>query len=255
MIDSYQEKYARYYDLIYGDKDYEKECDFIEEILRKYARAPVENILEGGCGAGGHAIPMSRRGYSITGIDISEPMIRTAKSKARKAKQRIDFQVNDLRQFDLGRKFDACLCMFAALGYITDTGELLKTFTNIRQHLKKDSLLVFDVWNGLAVLRILPSTRVKSIADKEVSLFRIATPELDAVNHQCRVKYNLFITQKDKSIQRVDETHTVRFFFPLELSHYLSETGFRVVKMCPFLDLEGNLDENVWNMTVVARAV
>ena len=254
MTESYQEKYARYYDLLYGDKDYEKECDFIEEILRNYAGSTVEAILEGGCGAGGHAIPLARRGYNVTGIDISEPMINTAKAKARKAKQRIDFQVNDLRQFDIGRKFDACLCMFAVLGYITDTGDLLKTFANIRQHLKKNSLFVFDVWNGLAVMRILPSTRMKTVSDKDISIFRVAKPELDAVRHLCRVHYSLFVSRKDGAAEKIEETHNVRFFFPLELDHYLSETGFKVLKMCPFLDLPGKLDENTWNMAVVAQA-
>ena len=54
------ERYAEYYDLIYQDKDYERECDFIEDIFRRFSSDPVRTVLDGGCGAGGHAITHHR---------------------------------------------------------------------------------------------------------------------------------------------------------------------------------------------------
>jgi len=68
-------KYSKYYDLLYHDKDYSQECDFIEQILRSYTLEPVKTILDGGCGTGGHAIPLANKGYEITGIDASEAMV------------------------------------------------------------------------------------------------------------------------------------------------------------------------------------
>jgi len=59
------ERYAEYYDLIYQDKDYEKEYDFIEEIFQNFSSNPVKTIFDGGCGTGGHAIPLAKRGYQI----------------------------------------------------------------------------------------------------------------------------------------------------------------------------------------------
>ena len=55
-------------------------------------------------------------------------------------------------------------------------------------------------------------------------------------------------------IDEVEETHVSRFFFPQEVCHYLADAGFEVLKICPFLDLDGKVDENVWNITVVAQA-
>lgn len=59
---SFGEGLARIYDLIYEDKDYEGECDFIGEIFQRFSSHPVETILDGGCGTGGHVIPLARRG-------------------------------------------------------------------------------------------------------------------------------------------------------------------------------------------------
>ncbi len=74
--------YADQYDLLYTDKDYEAECDLIEEVFRKYGNGRISTILDLGCGTGNHAIPLASRGYHVTGIDISEDMITHAQKKA-----------------------------------------------------------------------------------------------------------------------------------------------------------------------------
>lgn len=249
------ERYAEYYDLIYQDKDYERECDFIEDIFRRFSSDPVRTVLDGGCGAGGHAIPLARRGYLITGIDSSEIMLKRAKKKAVESDLSLDFHLRDLRQFDLVKKFDACICMFAVMDYITETEDVLETLKSIRRHLNSGSLFIFDFWNGLAVLRILPAVRVQVVEDEKVRIIRIAEPELDAFNHLCRVRYRLLVNQDSALIDDIIETHAIRYYFPQEITHYLKETGFEVLRICPFLDVDGKVDENVWNITAIAKAV
>ena len=246
---------AEIYDLIYKDKDYKEECDFIEEIFRRFSPNPVRTILDGGCGTGGHAIPLVSRGYEVTGVDSSETMIEHAKEKAKKSNLSPDFQVGDLRRFSLNKEFDACICMFAVMGYITETEDILSTMENIRKHLNKEALFIFDLWNGLAVLRILPSERVKIVEDKERRVIRIAQPQLDAFNHLCRVDYRLLITENNFLIDDIEETHVVRYHFPREIAHYLQDSRFELLKVCPFLELSGKVDENVWNITVIAKAI
>lgn len=245
---------AEIYDLIYRDKDYEGETDFIESIFRNFASKPVKSILEGGCGTGGHALPLAKRGYDVTGIDTSADMVRYARDKAKKARLDISYRTADLRRFELNRKFDSCLLMFSVVGYLTRTDELLQTLARVKNHLKKGSLFVFDFWNGLAVLRSLPSERVKEVADKGRKIVRTAKPELDSFNHLCHVHYRILVFQNEVLSKEINETHTVRYFFPQELIHYLEESGFKVFKICPFLDLNGKADESVWNLTAIARA-
>ena len=251
---SFEKGLAETYDSVYKDKDYEGECDFVEEIFRRFSPNPVKTVLDGGCGTGGHAIPLVSRGYEVTGIDSSETMIEHAKKKAKKGNLHPDFQVGDLRDFGLNRKFDACICMFAVMGYITETEDILKTLKNIRKHLNKDSLLIFDFWNGLAVLRILPSVRVSTIEDNDKRIIRIAQPELDAFNHLCRIHYHLLVTRNNTIVDEFREAHVIRYLFPQEITHYLDESGFQVLKICPFLDLNGKVDENVWNSALIAKA-
>jgi SAM-dependent methyltransferase len=248
-------EYSKYYDLIYRDKDYVKECDFVEQILRDYSVKPVKTILEGGCGTGSHAISLANRGYKVTGIDSSDTMIEGAQEKARTLNLGLDFRVADLRQFDLGIRFGACISMFAAMSYITETEDILKTLANIRRHIDTDSLFIFDVWNGLAVLRQLPSVGIKTVEDKKIKIIRIAQPELDAFNHLCRVNYHLLVTRDNTIIDDIEEIHVVRYLFPQEIKHYLNDAGFETLKICPFLDPSGKVDEKTWNITIIAKAV
>src|SRR4030042_5171519 len=150
-----------------------------------------------------------------------------------------DFRMMDMRSLDLGRTFDACVGMFAGRNYLRSNDDIQKTLSGIRSHLLPGSLFVFDCWNGLAVLRTLPSVTVKKVEDGTVRILRVAQPELDALQHLCKVQYDVVVTENDRVKERISETHCIRFFFPLEIAHYLGEAGFEVLKVCPFLELDG----------------
>lgn len=253
MPDAYTKKYAQCYDLLYSDKAYETECDFVEAIFRGYSPKPARTVLELGCGTGGHAIPLAKRGYVVTGIDASEAMVAVARGKVQESGLTLNLRQMDIRQFDLGDTFDACICMFNVIGYITENRDIQSLLKSVRRHLKKDSLFVFDCWNGLAVLRLLPSVKTKRVEDKERKITRVAQPKLDAFHHLCEVNYQVEIV-RGNTVEEIKETHQVRFFFPQEMKYYLEQAGFKVLKICPFLNLDGRTDENEWNISFIAKA-
>ncbi len=240
---------AKYYDLIYKDKDYHKEANFIEECFKKYLQP--KKILEIGCGPGNYTKIFSEKGYDITGIDTSEEMLEVARGKCN-----CNFLNMDVRNLSLYSKFDCCLALFAVMGYITEDLDIKKTLTKIRKHLKNDGIFIFDVWNGLAVLKHLPEDRIKEVEDDEFKLKRYAHPTLKASSNICEVDYKLIVFRKDsKETYEINEKHVVRFYFPQEIEHRLEYAGFKVLKICPFLDLNGKVTEDIWNMTVIAKAV
>jgi SAM-dependent methyltransferase len=238
---------ARYYDLLYEDKDYVKEVDFIESLFE--APKP-KKLIDLGCGTGNYSKVFAGRGYDVTGVDLSENMLEVAKQKCT-----CNFIQGDIRSFSLSVKFDACIAMFAVIGYITDSEDIIKVFKNVHSHLKPNGLFVFDVWNGLAVMRLLPSSRTKKVQSKDITVIRFAQPTLRSCEHICEVDYTLLILNKKKSsFNEINEKHIVRFYFPQETKYLLEQAGFEVLKICPFMDSSGQVDENVWNITFVARA-
>lgn len=248
------DKYAEYYDLFYSDKDYEKECDFLEEIFRAYNAQP-KKILDMGCGTGNHAIPLAKRGYEISGIDASESMISRARKKANQAGVNIAFYVQKMQDVNVNEKFDAAICMFAALNYVTSTDDLLRALKAINRHLQPGSLFIFDFWYGPAVLSIKPSVRTKTIEHDGKKLIRTVTPEMDVNRHVCKTHYSCSVFKDGNIIDQFNETHEVRYFFPLEIQHYLEDAGFELLKLCNFMELGKEPGEATWNVTAIARII
>jgi len=244
-------RYAEYYDLIYHDKNYAEEVDFVEKCFLEFGKSKPKNLLEIGCGTGNYTQILIKRGYNVTGVDASENMLDVARRKVS-----CDLLRSDLRDLSLSIKFDACLAMFTVLGYLNKNSEIVKGLKTIRRHLKLNGLFVFDVWNGLALMRTLPECRFKEAENDELKVVRFAVPTLKAFEHVCEVNYKLFVHEKDaEKFIEIDERHSVRFYFPQELIYFLENAGFEVLKVCPFLDLTGTVDENTWTMAIIAKAV
>jgi SAM-dependent methyltransferase len=191
--------YADQYDLLYTDKDYEAECDLIEEVFRKYGNGEVKTILDLGCGTGNHAIPLASRGYEVTGVDISPDMLHLATEKVHAFPQpqsysqsQPTFLLGDVRSIDLQQQFDAVLMMFAVLGYQMTNEDVFAALHTVSRHLKPGGLFICDVWYVPAVLIQRPTERVKIIPTPKGKIIRTASGQLDTYRHLCEVRYHIF---------------------------------------------------------------
>ena len=250
-------EYSSYYDLLYGDKDYEREVQYVENLLEDLSPIKVKRIIDVACGTGGHVIPLAKRGFKVLGMDISTHMLKIAREKSKDLAidHNISFRPGDMRSYQPLGKFDACLCMFAALGYLSDHQQVLAALNSMHRHLRGNGLLIFDVWNGLAVMSIKPSRRTKRIRRSGIILTRRAKSRLDTMNSTCTVKYDLVVKGLTSKIEKFSETHRMRYFYPDELGLLLKLSGFNLLSLHPFLRPADSLTPHDWNMTAVAKAV
>jgi SAM-dependent methyltransferase len=249
--------YADCYDALYQEKDYEAECDLIERLFKTYGDGQIKTVLDLGCGTGNHALPLSMRGFEVTGVDRSESMLAQARKKAAQhnAQTQHAFHQADVRSVDLGRRFDAALLMFAVLGYQLDNSEVTGALSTARRHLNPGGLLLFDVWYGPSVLFQRPSERVKTIPTSTGKILRLSSSELDTSRHTCTVRYHVWKFAAEQLLSETEEEHTVRYFFPLELNLFLRSTAFTLIRLGAFPAFDCEPDETTWNVLVVARAV
>ena len=247
--------HANLYDQIQGKKDYRSEVRLLEKAFRAYQTKKIRTIADFGCGTGNHSIGLAKRGFKVTGIDRSADMLAVAKEKAAANKVGLRWVEGDLRSVSAGGPFDATLLMFAVLGYMTRNDDVVRAFANMRRHLRPGGLLAFDVWYGPAVLAIRPSNRVKTIASPEGKLVRHATSTLDTLKNQCQVRYHLKFMKGRTVVSESDEVHDLRYFFPMELEYFLSQTGFKQRSLTAFPTLDSPPGESTWNAFIVASAV
>jgi SAM-dependent methyltransferase len=255
MTEVFAEAYASAYDAIYADKSYPDECDLIERALHKHGRGETRTILDLGCGTGGHSVELARRGYTVTGVDRSPAMLEAARVKAAQAGVKATFQRGDLRTAALPGSFDAALMMFAVLGYQLENSDVLAALETAGRHLRPDGLLLFDVWFGPAVLSTKPSRKSKTVPTPGGELERTSSGELDVLRDRCTVTFELSRRVGDQTIPMANETHEMRYFFPLELELFLDCANFSLVELSAFPDLGEPPSLRTWNVFAVTKSL
>ena len=247
-----------FYDRFYETKDYEGECDFVEAAFRRYGGAPVKRVLDLGCGTGGHAIPLTRRGYEVTGIDLSPTMLDRARKKADAAGCEITLHQGDVRDVNVGGVFDAVISMFAVAGYQTGDGDLAAMFATARRHLSRRGLFLFDLWHGAAVLAQRPENRQREFPAADGAgdtLIRGVSSVLDEARKVVEVDISVRCISAGGEVTETKEHHAVRYLFAEEAEALLTAGGFETLNICAFPDLDREPTERDWNMGVVARSV
>lgn len=240
--------YASVYDTLYAEKDYEAECDQLVAVFKQHGS--VKKVLDLGAGTGNHAIPLATRGYDVTGVDLSAGMVAQARVKAAERGLPIEFHQGDIRTASVPGTFDAALMMFAVLGYQTTNADVAASLRTARRHLKPGGLLVFDVWHAPAVLRSPPGDRVRVQPASGGRVIRLTSPELDAVDHLCRVRFRTLAISGSAIERETDEVHVMRFFSVPELRAHLEAAGFGEPRFSAFP--AGPLTPDTWNLMCVA---
>jgi SAM-dependent methyltransferase len=151
----FDERYPELFGPVEGDA--EKEVEEILGFLRPPRGAAVEDL---GCGRGRHAIPLARKGYRVTGVDISENMLRLARGRAERERVRVEWVKEDMRTFCRHGAFDLALSLFTSFGYFSDA-ENQQVLGNIGKSLRQGGMLLLDLRNagkGLSRLEDLDRT-------------------------------------------------------------------------------------------------
>src|SRR6266581_837789 len=142
------DRIADYYDVLHEDVDYAAECTLLESVFRRFLRRQPISILDLGCGTGSHALILAERGYGVTGIDASAGVLRVARRKAR-GRRNPEFVRADMRRFDLGRTFDAIVCMDGAYTHLLTERDLLAHLRTVRRHQSAEGVYVFEFAQAL----------------------------------------------------------------------------------------------------------
>jgi cyclopropane fatty-acyl-phospholipid synthase-like methyltransferase len=201
---------------VYMDNSFTKntlnEVDFVLEELR----LPLgSRILDVGCGTGRHAVELARRGYRLTGVDISSGMLAEAKKAAREADVKVELIHADATQFASDKLFDAAICLcegaFSLLGGEDDPLEHdLAILRNIHAALKPGARFVLTAPNACRLIRLSTQEDVENGRFDPATMVEVFTVEWDA-------------PEGKKSLQVRD-----RKYVPTELVLLFRQAGFEV---------------------------
>ncbi len=249
--------YARYYDLLYRDKDYAAEAEYVAGLIRKF-HPSARSIFELGSGTGIHASLLAEKGFTVHGIERSPEML--ARSQALAANRaagdgQLTFTTGDIREVRLNKRFDTVIALFHVISYQTTNDDVTAAFETARHHLNPDGVFIFDIWYGPAVLTERPAVRSKRMADDQTEITRLAEPVLHPNENLVDVNYHVFVRDlATQVVAELKETHTMRYFFKPEIELIAAHANFQCKHAEEWLSGE-EIGCNTWGVCFVLQTV
>lgn len=250
------EAYSQYYDLLYKDKDYVKETEYVNSLINQFAPL-TKNILELGCGTGIHAKKLAELGYYVEGIDLSETMLRLAIDRQSESEiavsERLSFLEGDIRTYESALRFDTIISLFHVMSYMISNEDLNQTFKTIKKHLKPHGIFIFDCWHGPGVLTDKPTSRSKFFENDTVSIIRNSKPTLLPKENRVDVDFEIFFQNKATHHElKLHELHSMRYLFIDEIKSIADIYGLEIIHAEEWMTKK-ILTEDSWNACYVCR--
>jgi ubiquinone/menaquinone biosynthesis C-methylase UbiE len=135
---------APHYDRLMAHVPYRTWVDYVERLFGRYRVRPT-SVVDLACGTGNVTFELARRDYLVVGVDNSPGMLDEARRKRVGFTRPVEFVQGDLRELQLPHRFDAALCLYDSLNYVTEPSQVAAAFRGVRSVLREGGYFIFDV--------------------------------------------------------------------------------------------------------------
>ena len=230
------------------DVNYEQWAGLYREMMTGYG-IPTGKVCECACGTGGITIPLARRGYQMTGVDLSQEMLWIAAQKARRQGLGIPFVQQDMRKLHLHRQMDAVLATCDGVNYLLEDSDAAAFFTAAYNALRPGGGLFFDVSTPWKLENMLGGQIICEDREDVTYMWQNRyAPQTGLLDmHLC-----IFVRQKDGSYRRIDEEQRQRAHTIEGLTTLLRGVGFEHIMVFGNSRLEAPRDkEQRWHFAAM----
>ena len=223
-MDAYK-NLAASYDRLTNDVDYEATVEFYMEILRREGIAP-RTVVDLACGTGSVTEILARKGYRVTGVDMSEEMLTEAAMKTMDMEQPPVYSCQLLQNLRLPRGVDMAVCALDSLDYILDPADCKEAIRRAYKALNPGGIFIFDV-NTPEKLRALDD---QVFLDEDDDVYCVWRGEFDEETNICSYGMDLF--QREGTMwRRSFEEHREYAYSQEQLTGFLKDAGFTHIEV------------------------
>jgi hypothetical protein len=138
---------------------------------------------------------------------------------------------------------------------MTSNDDALSAFGSARKNLRPNGLLIADFWYGPAVVVDPPGENTREFESDAVRVVRFSSGRHLPDSQACEISVKVTRLRGDSVMDEALETHLVRYFFPLELELMLRISGFRLMALTGFPDIDAPASARKWAAAMVAIAI
>ena len=244
---------AAVYDRLNADIDYAAWADYIEKQFGLYAKIKPVSVLDLACGTGTMTVELARRGYDMTGVDLSEDMLSEARAKCDRERfaHPVLFVRQDMADFELYGTVNAVVCCLDSLNYLTDTEKLARCFALTHNYLDPDGLFVFDM-NAPAKFERVYADNAYVLEDEGVLC--AWQNRYNPKTKLCDFWLSIFRELPDGRWERFDEDQRERCYSLRTVKKLLADAGFELLALHAGFD-GGEVTPDAERWYFCARAV
>lgn len=210
---------ARLYDAVYATmKDYRAEAERVHELVQ--ARRPgARTLLDVACGTGAHLEHLAQH-YDVEGLDLDPDMLAVARERL----PGVPLHEADMAAFELGRTFDAVVCLFSSIAYVRAVDRLERAVASMAAHLQPGGVLVIEPW-------VLPEqwdgSRLHAIFvdEPDLKIARMSVPP--PLTREQTLEFHYLVATRD-GVEHFTERHEIAMFTHDEYVGSIGAAGLRV---------------------------
>ena len=216
---------AESYDRLTNDVDYEATVDFYMQILEREGVKP-RTVVDLACGTGSVTAILAKKGYRVTGVDMSEEMLTMAFDKTQYIEPMPVFSCQFLQELRLPRAVDMAVCALDSLDYILDPGDCKEAIRRTYKALNPGGIFIFDV-NTPEKLRAMDD---QVFLDEDDDVYCVWRGEFDQQTNICSYGMDLF--QREGTLwRRSFEEHQEYAYSREQLTGFLKDAGFTHIEV------------------------
>ncbi|MEU4181240.1 class I SAM-dependent methyltransferase [Streptomyces sp. NPDC026589] len=212
------------YDAIYHGrgKDYRAEAAVVAKHVR--SRHPgAASLLDVGCGTGGHLVHLAEEFSEVRGIDLAEGMLEVA----RRTVPHVPVERADMRDFDLGVRFDAVVCLFAAIGNLSGQKDLDATLASFARHLVPGGVVLLEPW--WFPENFTPDHVGGSVVTHDgMTVARVSHTVLHEKGDASRMDVSYVVARPGQGIEHFSDTHVMALYGREDYESAFTRAGLTV---------------------------
>lgn len=242
--------FAGIYDLLMDDFDYPRWAEYYVQLLERAGVRP-KTLADVACGTGSLTIPFAKRGFRVTGVDLSGEMLEVAADKARKSGVQAMFVRQDMAQLRLLRPVDALVCGCDGVNYLLTDDRVKQFLESARAAIRPGGALAFDVSSAYKIEHVLGNGFFGEERDEAAYLW---SNHFDEIARTVQMDLTFFCREPSGLYRRFEERHVQRAHDPKQLQTLMEACGFEDVRIYGDQTFETPKDDELRiHMTAVRR--
>lgn len=217
---------AEFYDRFNSEIDYPGWAKDISDFLKASNIPEKASILDIACGTGKMTLELAKKGYSVTGVDLSEEMLSVAQNAMAELSLYPTLVCQDMTCLDLAQTYDAAVCCLDSVNYIRGKDALDGFFARAAEHIRVGGYLFFDVNTEYKFKNIYGNN---SYIYDEKDVYCVWQNFYVPRRRMCDFDLTFFIKNPDGSYRRSFETQREYVYTDSELSELLEKNGFETI--------------------------